>query len=103
MIYASPYQMRSWCQKCSRSHARNVSEGNPESTQDGKHWKAINEQALYYYEAITTKHQQEDSTRLRTTISHLPSRAVTNRLSGASVTHDDTTRLERFKLFSYSR
>ena len=32
----------------------------------------------------------------------LPSRAVTNRLSGVPVTHDDTSRLTRFKLFSYT-
>ena len=32
----------------------------------------------------------------------LPSRAVTNRLSEVSSTHDDTAHLERFKLFSYT-
>src|SRR3954465_5496757 len=103
MIYAPPYLMRRRNRMCSRSHARVVSEDNPESTQDGKHWKAINEQALYYYEAITSNHQQEGNTRHRTSASHLPSRAVTNRLSGASVTHDDTARLYWFKLFRYSR
>src|SRR3954465_3753461 len=103
MIYAPPYLMRRRNRMCSRSHARVVSEGNPESTQDGKHWKAINEQALYYYEAVTSKHQQEGNMRQHTTTSHLLSRAVTDRLSGVLVTHDDTARLERFKLFSYTR
>ena len=32
----------------------------------------------------------------------LPSRAVTNRLSEVPVTHEDTPRLTRFKLFSYT-
>src|SRR3954470_12050735 len=46
IIYAPPYLMTRRSQRCSRSHARIVSEGNPESTQDDKHWKAINEQSL---------------------------------------------------------
>ena len=32
----------------------------------------------------------------------LPSRAVTNRLSEVSITHDDTSRLQWFKLFRYT-
>src|ERR1041385_115987 len=40
--------------------------GTRGSTQDGKHWKTINEQALYYYGANTSKHQQEGNTRHRT-------------------------------------
>src|ERR1041385_179233 len=51
---------------CSGSQARIVSEGTRGSTQDDKHWKAINKQALYYYEANTSKHQQEGNTRHRT-------------------------------------
>src|SRR3954471_8203093 len=39
----------------------------------------------YYYGA---PQDQEGNTIQRTTASHLPSRAVTNKLSGASVTHD---------------
>ena len=35
-------------------------------------------------------------------VSHLSSRAVTNRLSGVLVTHDDITHLEWFNLFSYT-
>src|SRR3954469_8868577 len=46
------------------------------------------------------KHEQA-STRRQHGTSHLPSRAVTNRLSGVLVTHDDTAHLERFKLYSY--
>ena len=88
MIYAPPYLIRRRAEgEVDRTLV--VSDGNPESTQDGKHWKAINEQVLYYYEAYTSKHQQEGNTRHRTTTSHLPSRTVANRLSGASVTHDE--------------
>src|ERR1041385_1923730 len=46
------------------------------------------------------KHEQASTIRQHET-SHLPSRAVTNRLSGVLVTHDDTAHLQRFKLFSY--
>src|ERR1041385_7757161 len=49
---------------------------------------------------LRSKHEQA-STRRQHEISHLPSRAVSNRLSGVLVTHDDTAHLERFKLFSY--
>src|SRR4051812_25501163 len=52
----------------------------------------------YYYGATQ---DQEGNTIQRTTASHLPSRAVTNKLSGASVTHDDVACLRWFKLFSY--
>ena len=45
--------------------------------------------AHYYYGANTSKHQQEGNTIQCTTAAHLPSRAVTNRLSGALVTHDE--------------
>ena len=81
MIYAPPYLII--------IYARIISDGNPKSTQDGKHWKASNEQAFYYYEANTSKHQQEGNTIQRTAASHLPSRMVTNKLSGVSVTHDE--------------
>src|ERR1041385_431591 len=46
------------------------------------------------------KHEQA-STRRQHETSHLPSRAVTNNLSGVLVTHDDTACLRWFKLFSY--
>src|SRR3954468_7260912 len=52
----------------------------------------------YYYRATQ---DQEGNTIQRTTASHLPSRVVTNKLSGASVTHDDVARLRWFKLFRY--
>src|SRR4051812_26609720 len=42
MIYAPPYLIRRRRRRCSRSHARIVSDGNPESTQGDKHWKENN-------------------------------------------------------------
>src|SRR3954466_11584289 len=48
------------------------------------------------------KHEQASTRRQHETL-HLPSRAVTNRLSGVFVTHDDIARLYWFKLFIYSR
>ena len=52
-----------------------------------KHWKAINGEAT-----ITTKKQKQASkTRLYET--GLPSEAVTNRLSGAPMSYDGTSRL----------
>src|ERR1041385_4982328 len=49
---------------------------------------------------LRSKHEQASTIRQHET-SHQPSRAVTNKLSGVLVTHDDTAHLERFKLFSY--
>ena len=75
--------------------------GTRGSTQEGNTGKQETV-AHYYYEAIMGKHQREGNMRQRTTASHLPSRAVTSRLSGVLVTHDDTACLYWFKLFSYS-
>src|SRR3954463_13048869 len=72
------------------------SDGNPEITQDGNTGK----QATLHHYYYGAPHEQEGNTIQRTTASHLPSRAVTNKLSGASVTHDDVARLRWFKLFS---
>src|SRR3954462_7165866 len=51
---------------------------------------------------LRSKHEQA-STRRQHETSHLPSRAVTNMLSGVLVTHDDTARFRWLKLFSYTR
>src|SRR3954462_3214753 len=59
MIYAPPYLIRRSVPKV-KSIAR--SQCHPTITREHtrrQHWKAINEQALYYYEATTSKHQQE--------------------------------------------
>ena len=88
MIYAPPYLMRRRKPKV-KSIAR--SQRHPSVTPVAHKTatlEASNEQAFYYYEANTSKHQQEGNTIQRTTASHLPSRVVTNRLSGALVTHD---------------
>ena len=42
MIYAPPYLIRRSVPKGKSIAARIVSDGNPKSTQDGKHWKASN-------------------------------------------------------------
>src|SRR3954467_2599422 len=85
MIYAPPYLMRgvgaegevgrtlATSPTITRLHARRQT---LESKQRLHH---------YYYGA---PQDQEGNTIQRTMASHLPSRAVTNRLSGASVTHD---------------
>src|ERR1041384_7062343 len=59
MIYAPPYLIRRRRSEgeVDRSRTRNVSDDNPDSTQDDKHWKESNERALYYYGANTIKHQ----------------------------------------------
>ena len=101
MIYAPPYLMKN--RRLGRSQAPIVSESNRGSTQEVNTRKCIRGANIYYYEAITSKHQQEDNTRQRTTTSHLSLRAATNRLSGVTVTHDDTAHLEWFKLFSDTR
>ena len=57
-----------------------------------KHWKAINGDT-----SITTGQSRASKIRKATRGTHydtqLPSRAVTNRLSEVSITHDDTSRL----------
>ena len=58
------------------------------------------QRCIYYYEAIIAKQHQEGNTSQHTMISHLPSRAVTNRVSEVSIAHDDTSRLQWFRLFS---
>src|SRR3954464_2433859 len=87
MIYAPPYLIRRRRSEgeVDRSRTRNVSDGNPEST---RRQTLESKQRLhhYYYGA---PQDQEGHTIQRTTASHLPSRAVTNKLSGASITHDD--------------
>src|SRR3954471_21706712 len=85
MIYAPPYLMRRRRRGCSRSHARIVSEGNPESTQDGKHWKTFNGCTLLL-RSITRSRRQHIARQRDTDLS---SRTVTNSLSGAPVTHDE--------------
>src|ERR1041385_5334516 len=64
--------------------------------------KAVNtgKQSMSKHLLLQSKHEQA-STRRQHETSHLPSRAVTNRLSGVLFTHDDTAHLERFKWFSY--
>src|SRR3954462_7071894 len=93
MIYAPPYLIRRSVSKVTKVKSIVHELATPPTitpkAQDDKHWKAFNKQALYYYEANTIKHQQEGNTIQRTTASHLLSRAVTNKLSGASVTHDE--------------
>ena len=67
--------------------------GYPREHTRSKHWKGNQRRCIYYYEAITSRQDHEGNTRQCTTISHLPSRAVTNRLSEVSVTNDDTAHL----------
>src|SRR4051812_15425440 len=100
MIYAPPYLIRRSVSKVkSIDHKLATS-----PTVTPKAHKAANtgKQATvahYYYEATP---DQEGNTIQRTTASHLPSRAVTNRLSGASVTHDEyRTFTVVFKLVGY--
>ena len=92
MIYAPPYLLRRRFRRCSRSQLASSPRVTAEHTRS-KHWKSNRRTCIYYYEAITRKQEHEGNTRRRTTISHLPSRAVTNRLSEVSVTHDVTSRL----------
>src|SRR3954467_7793246 len=78
MIYAPPYLIRRRAEgEVDRSRTRNVSDDNPRSTQDGKHWKAGNGAPLL----LRSTSRSKDNTTQRTTASHLPPRAVTNRLS----------------------
>ena len=85
MIYAPPYLIRRRRRRWSRSHARNVSDGNPGSTHDGKHWKANNGAPLLL--RSITRSRRHHTTRQRGT--DLSSRTVTSSLSGVSVTHDE--------------
>src|SRR3954471_24312326 len=92
MIYAPPYLIRRRSEgDVDRSRTHNVSDDNP-----GAHKTAT----LESKQRSTSR--SKDNTTQRTTASHLPSRAVTNRLSGASVTHDEyRTFTVVFKLFNY--
>src|SRR3954469_16277332 len=85
MIYAPPYLIRRQKLKVKSIARSHVSDDNPEST---RRQTLESKQRLhhYYYGA---PQDQEGHTIQRTTTSHLPSRGVTNSLSGASVTHDE--------------
>src|SRR3954463_3316181 len=92
MIYAPPYLIRRPVPKV--KSIDNELATSPTATPVAHKTTNTGKQATvahYYYEA-TKDH--EDNTIQRTTTSHLPSRAVTNKLSGASVTHDDVARLQ---------
>src|SRR3954462_4426333 len=73
MIYAPPYLMRRRNRRCSRSQARNVSEGNRGSTQEENTGNTIDEHA-----SITMKQSRERNNKKATqdneTRSHLSSR-----------------------------
>src|ERR1043165_7346381 len=89
MIYAPPYLIRRLVPKVksiARSHRLN---GNPESTQDNKHWKASNGCPLLL--RSITRSRRQHIARQRDT--ELSSRTVTNNLSGVSVTHDESRTL----------
>src|SRR3954471_13502940 len=62
MIYAPPYLMRRRRRRCSRSHARIISVGNPESTQGDKHWKTINGAPLLLRSDTTIRKAAHDTT-----------------------------------------
>src|SRR3954465_4141594 len=85
MIYAPPYLIRRRKPKVkSIARTRNVSDDNPKSTQDDKHWKANNGAPLLLRSNTTTKKATHDTaTRYGTIVE-----TITNSLSGASVTHD---------------
>src|SRR4051812_28110134 len=97
MIYAPPFLIRRRAEgEVDRTLATSptVTPRAQKATNTGKQTTVHH----YYYGA---PQDQGGNTIQRTTTSHLPSRAVTNKLSGASVTHDDVARLRWFKLFRY--
>src|ERR1041384_2929191 len=87
MIYAPPYLIRRSVPKVkSNDHelatSPTITPGAPKAANTGK-------QATVHHDYYGASHDQEGNTIQRTTASRLPSRAVTNRLSGALVTHDE--------------
>ena len=101
MIYAPPCLEIDGAEGCSRSQTRIVSESIRGSTQEGNTGKAIDEHA-----SITTKQSQASKIKKATGDNTLRyriySQAVTNRLSEVLVSHDNTSRLQWVKLFSYT-
>ena len=88
MIYAPPYLIR----RSVEGEVDRTLASSPTVTPRAQKTANTGKQATvahYYYGANTSKHQQEGNTRHRTKASHLPSRTVTNRLSGVPVTHDE--------------
>ena len=71
--------------------------GTRGSTEEGNTGK----QSMRKHLLLRSKHEQA-STRRKHETSHVPSKAVTNRLSGVLVTHDDPAHLQGFKLFNYT-
>src|SRR3954471_23552956 len=66
MIYAPPYLIRRRSEgDVDRSRTRNVSDDNPKSTQDGKHWKQ--ETVHHYYYGATQQQRRQHTTRQRHT------------------------------------
>src|SRR3954471_21159040 len=62
MIYAPPYLIRRRVEgDVDRSRTRNVSDGNPDITQGGKHWKANNGAPLLL-QSTTRSRRQHNST-----------------------------------------
>ena len=90
MIYAPPYLKRRRSEgDVDRSRTRNVSDDNL-----GAHKTAnTGKQSMVHHYYYGASQDHEGNTIQCTTASHLLSRTVTIRLSGASVTHDDTARL----------
>ena len=97
MIYAPP------CLEMTVAEGVDDRKASPLRESAGAHEKEILEsnqrRCIYYYEASTRITGRQHETRHYDT--DLPSRAVTNRLSGVPVTHDDTARLQWLKLFCY--
>ena len=85
MIYAPPYLIRRTVPKVKSTARSHRLDGNPESTQDGKHWKASNGCTLLLWSI--TRSRRQYIARQRDT--NLSSRTVTNSLSGVSITHDE--------------
>src|SRR4051812_39274726 len=98
MIYAPPYLLRRSVPKVksiARSHRlQRVPAGAHKKVNTGK--QPTNKHSITTRQ--TSKPQQEGNTRHHTTTPHLPSRTVTNRLSGVFVSHNEYCTLWWFQV-----